>query len=105
MTFSPDGRSGGGLSKACQAKHPKEPWLCFMAPHMQDVIDTPFFVFNSKYDAWQLGNEFQSKWTTKAEQDGVIHYGTDFMRQFEPVTKATKNGAFITSCICHGCPW
>ena len=45
MTFGPD----GGLTKACQAKHPAEPWLCFMSPHMQDVIDTPFFMFNSKY--------------------------------------------------------
>ena len=60
MTFSPDGKTGGGLTKACQAKHPDEPWLCFMSPHMQDVIETPFFMFNSKYDAWQLGNEFQS---------------------------------------------
>jgi len=24
------------------------------------VIKTPFFMFNSKYDAWQLGSEFQS---------------------------------------------
>ena len=39
---------------------------------MQDVIKTPFFMFNSKYDAWQLGSEFQSNWATKAEQDGVL---------------------------------
>ena len=44
MTFSPDGKTGGGLTKACQAKHPDEPWLCFMSPHMQDVIETPFFM-------------------------------------------------------------
>ena len=30
----------------------------------QDVIKTPFFMFNSKYDAWQLGNEFQSNWVS-----------------------------------------
>ena len=48
-----------------EAKHPDEPGLCFMSPHMQDVIKTPFFMFNSKYDAWQLGSEFQSNWVTK----------------------------------------
>lgn len=51
LTFGAD----GGLMKACEVKHPNEPWLCFMSPHMQDSIDTPFFMFNSKYDAWQVG--------------------------------------------------
>ena len=74
---------------------------------MQDVIDTPFFMFNSKYDAWQLGNEFQSNWQTKAEQDGVLQYGLDFMQQLAPIYTGseTKHGGMITSCICHGCPW
>ena len=43
LTFGGD----GGLTSACQAKHPAEPWLCFMSPHMQDVIQTPFFMFVS----------------------------------------------------------
>jgi hypothetical protein len=110
MTFGGDG-GDGALTPACQAKHPDEPWLCFMSPHMQDVMETPFFMFNSKvrvmhplarthartrtltltrahqrpffpqYDAWQLGNEFQSKWVTPAEQQGVLQYGLDFMTQ------------------------
>ena len=101
----------GGLTAACQTKHADAPHLCFMSPHMQDVINTPFFMFNSKYDSWQLGNEFQSKWATQAEQDGVRQYGKDFLAQLKPVYAAgaggagTKNGGFITSCICHGCPW
>jgi len=101
LSFSSD----GGLMEACREKHADEPWLCFMSPHMQDVIETPFFVFNSKYDAWQLANEFQSAWTTKAEQDGVLAYGAGFLHDFDPVKADEKNGAFITSCICHGCPW
>jgi hypothetical protein len=58
-------------------------------------------------DAWQLANEFQSNWVTKEEQEGVLQYGLDFMEQLQPVYTGgvTKNGAFITSCICHGCPW
>ena len=76
-----------------------------MSPHKNDVISTPIFVFNSKYDAWQLQNEFQSDWETKAEQEGVLEYGKEFVRDFAPVEASRKNGAFITSCICHGCPW
>lgn len=73
---------------------------------MAKYIETPFFMFNSKYDAWQLASEFQSQWTTRAEQDGVIQYGKDFMSQFNAIVpKNPKNGAMITSCICHGCPW
>ena len=100
LTFG-EGVEGGALTQACKAKHPTEPWLCFMSPHMQDVIETPFFVFNSKYDAWQLGNELETKWTTKPEQDAVVQYGKDFLAQFNPIKSEPQNGAMITSCICH----
>jgi hypothetical protein len=97
----------GGLMEACEKAYPpEESYYCFMSPHMQKVIQTPFFVFNSKFDAWQLGNELQlQKWNTTAEKDAVLQYGEDFLEQFEPVAKEGKNGAMITSCICHGCPW
>merc|ERR1711871_396043 len=101
LTFGVD----GGLTAACEAEFPSAPWLCFMSPHMQDVIKTPFFMFNSKYDHWQLQNIFQSPWTTPAEKKGVLQYGIDFMSQFSPVRKNPSHGAMITSCICHGCPW
>lgn len=42
MTFGAD----GGLTTACQKKFPEEPGLCFMSPHMQQFIQTPFFMFN-----------------------------------------------------------
>ena len=38
-------------------------------------------------------------------QAGVLAYGDDFLDQFAAVQGYDKNGAFITSCICHGCPW
>lgn len=103
LTFGAD----GGLTKACQAVHPDEPWLCFMSPRMQDVLETPFFMFNSKYDAWQLGNIFQSDWETQEEQKAVLQYGKDFLTQLAPVYTGaeTKNGGMITSCICHCCNW
>jgi hypothetical protein len=45
MSFGAD----GGLTKACQQKFPTEPGLCFMSPHMQEFIETPFFMFNSSF--------------------------------------------------------
>ena len=58
-------------------------------------------------DAWQLENELQTSWASgnKTQFEAVLQYGKDFLRDFQPVRKASKNGAFITSCICHGCPW
>jgi hypothetical protein len=41
-----------------------------------------------------------------AEQAAVVQYGSDFLEALKPVIEsAPKNGAFITSCVCHGCPW
>lgn len=36
-----------------------------------------------------------------------MQYGADFLTQFAPVRTSNqgRNGAFITSCICHGCPF
>ena len=46
----------GALKEECRAAFPDSPWLCFMAPHMQRFITTPFFMMQSKYDFWQMGN-------------------------------------------------
>ena len=65
---------------------------------MVDVVETNLYVFNSKYDAWQLQNELQTKFsngTTPAEQAAVRAYGNDFMHDFEPAG-TNKNGGFIT---------
>ena len=45
----------------CATRRAESPGLCFMSPHMQDAIKTPFFMFNSKFDAWQLGNELETR--------------------------------------------
>ena len=42
------------MSADCLAAFPETPERCFLAPYMQAYIQTPFFMFNSKYDAWQL---------------------------------------------------
>lgn len=101
LTFGAD----GGLMPACQAAYPDSPHYCFMSPHMQRFVKTPFFLFNSKYDTWQLTNELQIKWENGEGYDAMLEYGQDFMKQLEPVFAESANGAFITSCMCHGCPW
>ena len=101
LTFGSD----GGLAEACRKKNPGNPGLCFMAPHMQNTIQTPFFMFNSKFDLWQLEHELQASFSTEAERLGVLRYGNDFLRQFSFVRQNKRNGAFITSCVCHGCSW
>jgi len=97
--------SDGGLLPACEKAFPETKHYCFMSPHMQQFIQTPFFMSNSKYDAWQLGNILQTRWKTAETQAAVIQYGEDFLEQFKPVQSEPRNGAMITSCICHGCPW
>ena len=88
-----------------------------MSPHMQDSMKTPFFMFNSKYDAWQLEHEAQlpcfrtdrvpkNATCTQQEQADVMQYGDDFLAALTPdLSSEPRNGAFITSCICHSCPW
>ena len=95
----------GAISPDCLAAYPEDPHLCFLAPHLLPFIETPLFVLNSKYDAWQLNNELQSDWKTKETQAAVLAYGEDFFSALLPLVKETGNGGFITSCICHGCAW
>lgn len=104
LTFGGD----GGLTESCRSSYPEDQaYYCFMSPHMQKVIKTPFFMFNSKYDAWQMGNELQVRppYTDPKVLSAILQYGEDFLHQFAPVESESKNGAMITSCICHGCSW
>ena len=107
ISFGP----GGALSPACRERFPDTLGLCFMAPHFADLVETPLFVLNSKFDSFQLGSVLQDypglphNWSTAADRDAVRQYAVDFLRQLAPVLKQPRNGAAITSCICHGCPW
>jgi len=101
LTFGAD----GGLTAACEAKHADAPHLCFMSPHMVDVVKAPLYIFNSKYDEWQLAEILQTNWETAPEQAAVRQYGVDFLSQLTALRANAKNGGFITSCICHACQW
>jgi hypothetical protein len=102
LTFGAD----GGLTEACSKMYPEAPGLCFMSPHMASFIQTPYFMFNSRFDAWQLANINQAGWSTPTEKAAVLQYGTDFMSEWYPVVPSSgRNGAIITTCICHACNW
>jgi hypothetical protein len=45
MSFGAD----GALKPECREAFPQAPWRCFMAPHMQRFIRTPFFMLQSKF--------------------------------------------------------
>lgn len=99
----------GALSRDCLNAYPQEPHKCFMAPYVQKFVKTPFFMFNSKYDVWQMKNilklpcyQFNTP-CSSGEQKEVMSYGIDFMKQFEPVRE--EHGAAISTCICHVCRW
>merc|ERR1719221_1401358 len=118
MTFGED----GGLVPECKNAFHSEPWKCFQAPHMQRFIRPSWFMYQSKFDFWQLGNVLalpagncvvnghaRNCNDTAAEQAAVIQYGADTMQQLQPVIDThmqRRIGGFITSCICHyHCPY
>jgi len=102
LTFGAD----GGLTAECQSAFASNPHYCFWSPYMHKFIRTPFFMFNSKYDAYQLARVLDVKgMETAEEQSAVLQYGSDFLKDFEQLQDEPKNGGMITSCICHNCPW
>ena len=92
------GRGGGGTNTSITNRHADR------QTHRQST-SRRFVLWWCAIAAWQLGNEFQSKWATKEEQAGVLQYGLDFLKQLEPVYTApeTKNGecAEVRECIAH----
>ena len=35
----------------------------------------------------------------------MVNYGAGFLAQFAPLRAIARNGAFISTCICHACDW
>ena len=99
------------LTSECLKAYPSTPYYCFMSPHMHTFIQTPFYMLNSKFDQWQMDNILQvscmreKSACTDSEKAAIVAYGKSFMADFNSVMQNEKNGAMITSCICHGCNW
>jgi hypothetical protein len=89
---------------------------CFMAPHIAPFIQTPYFLTNSKYDAFQLSSILvepccgHNPPTCNATDVGRMNaYSTDFVAAVTELastdTFRRQNGAYLTSCVCHNCAW
>lgn len=82
------------------------------------TLQERLFLFNSKYDTWQLDNVLQTGgrdrgvglWMQGAPKDASMTsaasaFSQDFMAKLPALASSEKNGGFITSCLCHDCPW
>ena len=85
----------------------RAPHLCFMSPHMVRFVRTPFFLFNSRFDAWQLAEDLrvpcfhpvEANHTAcdASEQAAIVRYGQDFLDALAPVAAvAGADGALST---------
>ena len=106
------------LDAGCLAatKAAQQPWHCFMAPHLAPFIATPYFLTNSKYDAFQLSSILSEPCcghnppTCNATDVGRLDsYSRDFVAAVTKLastkTFQRQNGAYLTSCVCHNCAW
>lgn len=112
--------AGEGLLKTCFDKYASTPWMCMLAPYAASFVETPLFLMNSKFDAWQLSNilrlpcmqgysdfPWEHPSTCDAsEQAAAAQFATDFLTNlYAKVLFKPENGAYITSCVCHDCRW
>ncbi|XP_075102768.1 pectin acetylesterase 8-like [Nicotiana tabacum] len=94
-----------------------EPSLCFFPQHVIPYVQTPLFIINSHYDAWQINNTLvpayldpQHTWdhckvlisNCSFSQRIIIQvFGVEFLKAFEGLTPSYTRGYFITSCHTH----
>merc|ERR1711957_323092 len=92
------------------AANTEEKWKCLMAPYIAPHIETPFFVMNSAYDAWQMHNILQTqcipapnRGPCSADQNATMQsYHDKFVKDIASVTDGKpKNGVYVDSCYVH----
>jgi hypothetical protein len=100
----------GGTNLKCLAANAGEKWKCLMAQYIAPHVETPIFVMNSDYDAWQMEHVLGAKCiptptrTCTADQNTALR---SFRDQFAAAITAgvtngkPKNGVFLDSCYVH----
>ena len=53
----------GGTNHKCLAANAGSEWRCLMAQYIMPHVETPIFVMNAAYDAWQMGNVLKAECT------------------------------------------
>jgi O-palmitoleoyl-L-serine hydrolase len=111
----------GALPPACVAAQasPADAWRCFLAPVVTPYVESPLFIWQSKFDHFQLeafadlscmlAQAYFPPWVENvtcnaADTAAVGAYGELFMQQFSPVLNVSGpfRGVFLTSCVLHG---
>lgn len=80
-------------NEKCMKDNTYKPGKCMFAEYISKYVSTPFFVYNSKYDEYDVG---QSKLT-------INGFGTLFLQIFRATIMNTAfyRGSFINSCLQH----
>eukprot|EP00039_Didymoeca_costata_P003304 m.66724 g.66724 ORF g.66724 m.66724 type:complete len:445 (+) comp11829_c0_seq1:35-1369(+) len=98
----------GGTNKACLASQSKATaWKCLMAQYIIPYLQTPLYVLNSAYDAYQLPNILQTPCpvSTKDKPCNATQsqqYGKMFKDLVTTVINSSnKNGVYVCSCWVH----
>lgn len=103
-----------GTNANCLKAHPREEqWKCLLAPYLLEHIESPLFVMNSAYDAWQIDNNLPhaciSTLRHPCNDAAVQQYGVALkQRVHEALLNKIKRyptapvGAYIDACYMHG---
>jgi len=101
---------GGGTNLKCLAANAGEKWKCLMAQYIAPHIETPMFVLNADYDAWQMEHVLGAACiptptsACTGDQNASLR---SFRDQFVAAIAAgvtdgkPKNGVFLDSCYVH----
>ena len=95
------GGMNAALHPACARAHAAEPALCMFAPHLAPFIETPLFVLQAKYDAWQIPNILGS-----SDAAAINAFGADMLKLLRAnVLNRPANAVFLDSCRHHCGGW
>jgi hypothetical protein len=102
--------SGGTNLKCLDANRGADAWKCLMAPYIAQYVETPIYVMNSAYDAYQLANILNASCIPKigdppcdaATNSSIQAYRDLFLKAIAVVTDGKpKNGVYVDSCYVH----
>jgi hypothetical protein len=110
----------GALSAECRAaQRAGEEWRCFMAAVATPYVKAPLFVWQSKFDHFQLSaflsvdcayeQVYNPPWKpapvcSANDTAAIFAYGDYFMQQLQPLIDAPgpHRALYLTSCVLHG---
>lgn len=87
------------LNAACVAAHPDKPWSCIVAEIVAPFVETPLFMWQSRFDENQL---FDCEKLDPKNVTAVNEYGAKLLLSIRKwQTTSTHGGAFVDACSRH----